>query len=171
MNIKNERPRAVAHVRGRYLRPHHRRLLRLCLVDCLLVRLWHRLRVRFLGLRLLLRSLWLNVSRRGWPGRPPRRRGQRGSSVAVSGFVREPLPLVAGSGWHLRQPPRRGWRAWLVPILAPRAGLLGRVSGGEWNFPRALHRSLPQTSLLLLRLSQTGMQVIQPVKRFHLWNL
>jgi len=110
-------------------RPHHRLLLRL--VDCLLVRLWHWLRGRFLGLRLRLRSQWLGVSRRRWPGRPPRRRGQRGSSVAVSGFVREPLPLVAGSGWHLRQPPRRGWRAGLVPILAPRTGLLGRVPGGE----------------------------------------
>jgi len=91
---------------GLRARPHHRLLLRLCLVDRLLVRLWYRLRGRFLGLRLRLRSVWLGVSRRRWPGRPPRRRGQRGSSVAVSGFVREPLPLVAGSRWHLRQPPR-----------------------------------------------------------------
>ncbi|XP_037728610.1 uncharacterized protein LOC119559636 isoform X1 [Drosophila subpulchrella] len=96
-----ERPCAVAHVRGWHLRPHHRRLLRPCLVDVLLLRLRHRLRGRLLALCLLLRSSWLRVTRRGWPGRPPRRRGQRCSIVAVSSAVREPLSLVAGSGWHL----------------------------------------------------------------------
>jgi len=120
-----------------HLRPHHRLLLRPCLVGCIHVRLW--LIARSIARVAVARSVALARRIAAWVAWPTSTAAwPTGSSVAIPDLVCEPLPLVAGSGWHLRQPPRRRWRAGLLPILVvpSRTWLLGRVPGGDWNLPR-----------------------------------